>query len=240
MPSYDHGRHWYFLAALGDPQQRLRSIFSEMIAGKSLAVPHGDLIQLIDSEAELRCSFLLRGQEFLTAYPIAESGYTWPMQVHDVHTWPSDVEAHLIASCHGARVCFFDAQYFRHRQLYQEQPQQNFAMAGLGYRLYETIFESAEQEQKLGDTKAYFPVGEDEGGEPDEIKFMSHVEGIREVNFWGIPLFAYTVTLALPDDFPMRLDVFAHATACDKAFSVGDRISGFAWLFGSAVSAGAD
>jgi hypothetical protein len=67
---------------------------------------------------------------------------------------------------------------------------------------------------------------------------MSHVETVREIDFHGTTLRAYTLTLAECDDFPLRLDVFAHPSVCEREFRPGDAISGFAWLFGAARGAG--
>lgn len=236
--SFDHGRHWYFLAADGDPQQKLRAMFGEMAQGNVLTVEHEGVFQMIQAEGDLRCSFLLRGDEFIAGYPIAVDGYGWPLKIHDRVTWPDGIQANLIASCEGARVCLFDAQHFLHRDSYSEESERTFVVAGLAYKLFDTVFESPEQKEKLAETKAYFPVDDAEGGRVDEIKFMSHVEVVREVDFWGTPLLAFTLTLAEPEDFPMRLDIFAHPSACEKEFRPGDRISGFAWLFGAARAAG--
>jgi hypothetical protein len=98
------------------------------------------------------------------------------------------------------------------------------------------MYESPKQEAELSETNAFFPLRGEDGGCVDEIKFMSRVEAAREIDFHGITLRAYTVTLAEPEDFPMRIDVFAHPSVCQRDFQPGDPISGFAWVFGAARS----
>jgi hypothetical protein len=107
-------------------------------------------------------------------------------------------------------------------------------MNALAYRVWPTQFESAEQETLMGQMKAYMPLPGDEASE-DELQFISHVEAVRSIDFDGVPLDVYTVTIALPDDFPMRIDVFTARAVADGQFTVGDRISGACWLFGRLV-----
>jgi hypothetical protein len=179
----------------------------------------------------------MRGEEFLAGYPLVLDGYGWPLRIHDVLPWPDGVQAHLVATCEGSRVCLFDAQHFLHKHTYAGEREQVFVVAALAYRLFETVYEDDNQEFELTGTKAYFPVRAEEGGCLDEIKFMSHVETVREIDFHGTTLRAYTLTLAESDDFPLRLDVFAHPSVCEREFRAGDAISGFAWLFGAARGA---
>jgi hypothetical protein len=161
--SHNHGRHWYFLAVNGDPQARLRGIFAEMAAGGALAVEQDGIYQMIEAAGDLRCSFLMRGEEFLAGYPLVLDGYGWPLRIHEVLPWPDGVQAHLVATCEGSRVCLFDAQHFLHKQAYAGEREQVFVVAALAYRLFETVYENENQEFELTGTKAYFPVRAEEG-----------------------------------------------------------------------------
>lgn len=232
--SFDHGRHWYFLATDGDAQQTLQSIFAKLAGGEALTIEHQQVFQLIDAAGELRCSFLLRNEEFVAGYPLVVDGFGWPLKIHDTVTWPDQVQASLVASCEGQRICLFDTQYFLHKEKYSDAAEKTFVVAALAYKMFDTMYESAEQEAELCNTKAFFPLRPEDGGSADEIKFMSHVESAREIDFHGITLRAYTVTLAEPEDFPMRIEVFAHPSVCERDFQPGDPISGFAWVFGAA------
>lgn len=232
--AFDHGRHWYFLAVEGDAQQTLQRIFASLAAGDAWTIEHQKVYQLIDNAGDLRCSFLLRNEEFIAGYPIVVDGYGWPLKVHDTLTWPDQVQADIVASCEGQRICLFDTQHYLHKDSYSDTQERTFVVGALAYKLYDTIYESPEQEIQLAEEKAFFPLRPEDGGCVDEIKFMSHVEAAREIDFHGIPLRAYTVTLAEPDDFPMRIDVFAHPSVCERDFQPGDAISGFAWIFGAA------
>ena len=231
---FDHGRHWYFLAVDGDAQQTLQRIFSKLADGEAWSVEHQKVFQLIDSTGDLRCGFLLRNEQFIAGYPLVVDGYGWPLKIHDTLTWPDQVQASIVASCEGQRISLFDTQHFLHKDGYAGDSEQMFIVGAIAYKLFDTMYESAEQEAELSETKAFFPLRPEDGGGADEIKFMSHVEAVREIDFHGITLQAYTVTLAEPGEFPMRIDVFAHPTVCEREFQVGDPISGFAWVFGAA------
>ena len=232
--AYDHGRHWYFLAADGEAQQTLQSIFAKLAGEAALTVEHQKHFQLIDAEGDLRCSFLLRNEEFVAGYPMVVDGFGWPLKIHDTVTWPDQVQSSLVASCEGQRITLFDTQHFLHKHTYTDESEHMFVVGAIAYKLFDTMYDSPEQEAELRQTKAYFPLREEDGGTIDEIKFMSHVEAVREIDFHGIPMRAYTVTLAEPEEFPMRIDVFAHPSVCERDFAPGDAISGFAWEFETA------
>ena len=231
--SHDHARHWHFLASAGDPQEQMHQIYQELISGsQSLMTQHEETMHLIDRDGQLRCGLLLHMKQPAAVHPLVVDGFDWPLEICEVLPWPDGCQGHVIASCRGAQVCLYDTHYFLHQHRYRSGEPLQFTVAGLAYSLFGTVFEDEQQAVSLAETKAYFPVSQEEGGEVDEFKFMSHVEAVRETDFHGLPLLVYTVTIALPDDFPMRLDLFAHRSSCEKQFAVGDPISGFAWLFG--------
>lgn len=109
-----------------------------------------------------------------------------------------------------------------------------FRMNALAYRVGRTQFANPEQEALMGQMKAYLPLPGDEASD-DELQFSSHVEAVRSLDFHGVPFDVYTVTLALPDDFPMRVDVYAAQSIADESLAVGDRISAACWLFGRLI-----
>ncbi|MCA9267465.1 MAG: hypothetical protein KDA41_03295 [Planctomycetales bacterium] len=228
----DHGRHWYFLAADGDPQHKLRQIFAQIAAKEALTVQHDGVTQVIDQGEDLRCSFLFRDEQFLAGYPMLADGFGWPLKIRSIVPWPDGVQASLVAECEGTPLSLFDTQHFLNKASYNSGHEQTFIVGAIAYRL----FAADDEPQPPHDAKAFLPATPEEGGQLDDIKFFTQVEAARDVDFWGVPLVAYTVTLAEPQRFPMRVDLFAHASACEKRFAPGDRISGFAWLFGAARS----
>lgn len=232
--AFDHGRHWYFLAIGGDVQQKLRGMFAQLAGGEAIAFEHQKVLQLVQPEGDLRCSFLLRNEQFVAGYPLVLDGFGWPIRIHDTLTWPDGIQANLMGKCNEFDICLFDTQHFLHKDSYRGGRERTFVVAALAYKLFTTIYDNDDQEFELTGKKAFFPLRPEDGGGVDELKFMSHVEAVRELDFWGVPLLAYTVTLAETEEFPLRLEVFAHPSVCEKRFQVGDPISGFAWLFGAA------
>ncbi|MFC1834102.1 hypothetical protein ACFL2Q_05125 [Thermodesulfobacteriota bacterium] len=228
---YGHGRHFYFLEDSGDPHDAVAEIINQILSGESGAgLNHGDYCQVIDARGDLMMSFLLHGRDIVAAYPYEDTGYGWPIEVKEVYVWPEGHEAQIVGSCNGARVGFFDTCFFKYRDTYRQDVPLTFLINGLAYK----VFEGEATEEFSDDFCAYLPLTPEEEGGVDEIKFESRVEEVNDVEFWGVPLLAYTLVLATPNDFPLRLTMYAHESAGPKRFAPGDRIGGYAWLFGMA------
>ena len=178
-------------------------------------------------------SFLARLDGVLTAYPYDDAGYEWPVEVKEVHAWPNGVEAQLVGSCNGARIGFFDTMFFKNGESYRQDVALTFLINGLAYKLSEGEVPEGFSE----DYTCYLPQPPERGGGVDEVSFDSRIEDVKEVDFWGIPLIAYTLTLAVPNGFPLRLTVYSHESAGPRRFDPGDRVAGYAWLFGFARDA---
>ena len=103
--SFDHARHWYFLAIDGDLQNKLRAMLAKVGGGEAIVFEQQKVLQLVQAEGELRCSFVLRNQQFVAAYPLVLDGYGWPLRIHDTLTWPDGIHANLMAKCDGFDVC---------------------------------------------------------------------------------------------------------------------------------------
>ena len=176
-------------------------------------------------------SALVRPGEVLAVYPYDDTGYGWPIAVQSIFPWANGLEAQVIGTCHGATIGFFDTLYFRNKGYYRQDVPLTFLISGLAYKL----FEGEVPEDFSEEFTAYLPLTLAQEGGVDEVQFDSHVEEVREVDFWGIPLIAYTLTLATPEHFAMRLTMYSHESAGPRRFAPGERIRGIAWLFGSAV-----
>ena len=226
-----HGRHFYFLQQRGDPYEVANEIATEiMSSGKGVGLQHGDLFHITDGRGDLMFSFLGRAGEFLTAYPYDDNGFGWPIKVKEIYPWPNGVEGQVVGSCKEARVGLFDTLFFRNKDAYDRDVPLTFLVNGLAYKL----FEGEVPRGFSADYTFYIPLTQEEEGGVDEVKFSSKVEAVEDVDFWGIPLIAYTLTLAVPEDFPLRLRMYSHASAGPRRFRVGDRLAGYAWLFGFA------
>lgn len=232
-----HGRHWQFLRAAGQSDGAIMAhLYQAHLTSQSNVMFLADDVRLLCEPAvELGIGLLMRHEKMRSAFPYAPGGHDWPVEVTEVYEWSDPIEGQLIGSCHGARIGWFDPHFAENRSRYRlNDGPQTIRVNALAYRVGRTTFDSAEQEALMGEMKAYMPI-QDEQASDDEFQFASHVEAVRSLDFHGAPVDVYTVTIALPDDFPMRLDVFTGRAVAEERFAVGDRISGACWLFGRLV-----
>lgn len=236
-----HGRHWQFLRAAGHIDALLMGHMyrAYLTSQANVLFESGGVRMICEPNVELGIAQLLRGEKIVSGFPYAPGGHDWPIEVHGIYAWPDPVEAQLLGSCHGARIGWFDPHFAQNRDRYRPgvgSGALTFRMNALAYRVGRTRFANAEQESLMGETKAYMPIPDPEASE-DELHFISHVEAVRTLDYRGVPVDVYTVTIALPDDFPMRLDVYTGRALADEGerLAVGDRISGACWLFGRLV-----
>jgi hypothetical protein len=228
-----HDRHFYFLQERGAPLNVVDAIANEILqTGQGVGMQHRELFHLCDMNQNLRFSAIFSSvtRTRLTAYPYDDSGFGWPIDVREIYPWANDIEGQISGSCMGARVSLFDTLFFKNKDSYVSGQPIIFLVNGLAYKM----FEGEVPESVSHDYCFYLPLTEQEEGGVDEIKFSSQVEDVEEINFWGISMIAYTLTIATPEGFPLRLRMYAHPSAGPKKFATGDRISGIAWLFGFA------
>jgi hypothetical protein len=232
-----HGRHWQFLRAAGhvDAVMMGHMYRAYLTSQANVLFETGGVRLICEPNVELGIAQLIRDGKIVSAFPYAPGGHDWPIEVHEIYAWPDPIEAQLLGSCHGARVGWFDPHFAQNRDRYKPNSGvQTFRMNALAYRVGRTQFGTAEQESLMGGMRAYMPISDPEASE-DELQFVSHVEAVRTLDYRGVPVDVYTVTIALPDDFPMRLDVYTGRALADERLAVGDRITGACWLFGRLV-----
>lgn len=233
-----HGRHWDFLRQAGLSDGALMALFYQTLVANAQQpiATVGSWSLLAETTPDLTIAVLMNKHQLSSAFPYTAGGHIWPMTVHDRYDWQApNNEAQLIGACHGAAVTWFDTHYAFNKDAYGDPAKPIlFAMSALGYQVWPTQFANDEQAQLMRDMKAYMPLT-DQGefiASADEFQFVSHVEAVRTFNFHGTTMHVFTVTLALPEDFPMRLDVFTPVSAVQGTFDVGDCISGVCWLLG--------
>lgn len=232
-----HGRHWEFFRSAGHTDQDLLALFQEISTAPETETrfQSEDVHLISETGKELSVGLLIHGDRLGSAYPYVESGHTWPIEVAERHEWPSGIEAQLIGSCHGAKIVWFDTRYAENRTTYDAATgPQNFQINGLAYSIWRTTFDSPEHEAEVGGMRAYLPLSDQENyqASDDEIQFMSEVEAAWTVDFHDVPFDVYTITIALPDDFPMRLNLYTPRSMAEDVFTVGERIGGVCWIFG--------
>lgn len=233
-----HGRHWDFFRLAGYSDNDLMSVFGRvsLACQGNILCNVGELNVICEPDQEFGVGLLMNGSKIASAFPHVNGGHIWPIAIRQQNGWPTVMEGQLVGSCLGAKVGWFDGQYGARSSLYKETNQPlNFQINGLAYAVWRTQFETPEHEQLMGGTKAYMPLVDDGGyiASEDEIQFMSHVDEVRSLAFFDVPIDVYTITIALLDDFPMKLNLYAPRVVSKEKFSPGDAINGVCWLFGS-------
>lgn len=189
----------------------------------------------------LRACVLLANDRLVSAYPQVINGPSWPITIREIIPWATGVEGQLSGECHGAAVSFFDTRFYANHRLYKVGQTYDFQMGALAYSLGPA--EDVEMESDIGakvsleGASAYMPASM---GNPDadidDYWFHSPLDGeTRTAQVAGRTLTLYPVTLALPEEFEMRVDLYAAPHALrpgTEAAAPGTDLDGFLWLQG--------
>jgi len=192
----------------------------------------------------LRVWVLLKDEQLESAYPEVYGGPVWPVTITEVVPWANGVEGQITGTCNGATVSFFDTRFYTNKSLYRVGETYNFHMGALAYKV--GVAEEMEAESGTGDSatkvsfrgaRAYMPaVLSSESADIDDYWFYSPVEAPpSEVEFDGRPLRVLPITMALPNDFEMRVPLYAaqHTSGPGmEGIAPGDDMTGFLWLQG--------
>jgi hypothetical protein len=176
-----------------------------------------------------------------SAYPEVQDGPRWPIKVSEIIPWSNGMEAQIAGSCYGAEVRFFDTRYYTNKHRYRVGETYDFGMGALAYTLGRAVDKEAESDVgakvSFKGAAAYMPAGtSDEHADIDDYWCHSPLEGepVRAA-LAGNKLTGYPLIMAIPQDFEMRVKVFAaeHALAPDMAaVQIEDDLEGFLWLHG--------
>jgi hypothetical protein len=192
----------------------------------------------------VRACVLLVNDLLATAYPQGLGGPIWPITVTDVIPWANGIEGQITGECHGAAVSFFDSRFYADRRRYRVGETYDFYMSAFAYVLGPAPHREAESDigAKVSFTgaHAYMPASMgNEGADIDDYWFHSPLEGeISEVDLSGRRLRLFPVTLALPEDFEMRVDLYAAEHVLSpgiESVRPGEDLEGFLWLQGYRV-----
>jgi len=238
-----HGDHWGCVVRASDQGDLLRFI-SDVIreaerpemfqaAGTGMAVH--------SAGERLRARVLVENERLVSAYPEAVGGALWPVTVTEVVTWANGIEGQIKGACHGAEVAFFDTRFYANRRKYRMGETYSFRMSAFAYVLGRAADTEVDTDMgakvSLRGAHAFMPASLDnDTADVDDYWFQSPLEDeVSTAQLAGRLLRVYPVILALPEDFPMALSIYAaqHAVAPDAAnLQPGEDLEGFLWLQG--------
>ena len=193
---------------------------------------HEDLFHLCEATDYLSFSYWITAErKILTVYPYSDSGIDWPLEIKEIHLWPNKIEAQLLCSCNGARIGIYDTLYYRKRDVYRTDQIYQFIISGLVYKIFKKELPADCSE----DFTCYLPISKEDEGGIDEIQFSSYIEDIEEIEAMGLPFYVFTMTLAVVNEFPMKVRMYCPKYINQTPLKEGDRISGYAWIFGYTI-----
>jgi hypothetical protein len=241
------GSHWGILFPdLEHDQQPLWSLIQAVAedpaASEPFDAPAGPGLALYSGGGPLQACVLVDGQNRLvSAFPAVQGGHSWPIMVEGLTPWANGLEGQITGTCHGALVHFFDTRWWANHHRYTVGLTYEFRINGLAYVLRPAearsfALESGQQASTRG-MRAYLPAQaeSEEDADIDDYWFQSPLDARRYETFAAVPLTVYTCALALPDDVPLTLDIYAAPHAQSAALGdlpLGEDVSGFLWLQG--------
>ena len=234
-----HMRHISFLA--GTPPDDnvivhcgalIERILLDMKAKKASSMTFNEYVHIIHQSEYLQLSLLVNTiiPKVVAAYPYVDSGFRWDIEVKEIYQWPEGYQGLICGVCRGVRVCLFDCFFFKNAGRYCSGVTTSFALIAIAYSIV-----SFEHDNKIlsNDFCGFMPASVNEGGGMDEIHFASHVMDVRQFSYEGIEMVAYDIPIARPDEKePLAITVYSYAAVEERRFAIGDRIKGYAWLFG--------
>lgn len=239
-----HGDHWGCLYKEVDKGE-LIGLISKTIEEDRTPDNSVQSVSVYHSPGEgLRMCVLVANERVESAYPQLSGGPIWPITITQVVPWANGLEGQVTGVCMGAAVSFFDTRFYANAIRYTIGETYSFRMGALAYKV--GLAEEMEAESGEGDSvakvslrgaSAFMPATlSNESADIDDFWFYSPLEAVPgQVEFTGRILRVYPVTLALPNDFEMRVSLYTalHTVSPDmEGVAPGDDLTGFLWLQG--------
>lgn len=240
-----HGDHWGCILRASDTGELLgflgkvaNEVENPIVFGTPSGAPG---VVACSPDDPLRACVLMVNGRLATAYPEALGGPLWPVTVREVIPWANGIEGQIKGECHGAEVSFFDTRFYANKRKYHSGETYDFRMSALAYTMEPAPDLEVETDigakVSLKGASAYMPAtAGNESADIDDYWFHSPLEEEpRTVQVVGRTLQIYPVTLALPEEFEMRVNLYAARhilrPGMDRV-APGDDLEGFLWLQG--------
>lgn len=227
---------WQRLLGREDASVWLEESVAELLrpGSGSAGVVHGAWCHVIDRRGPLMLSALLHkpdgggALEVRSLHPYSESGYLWPMQLQLVEQSSDRGTAVVMGKTGPAAMGIFDTMHFR--RTYEDDTEYSFQVSGIALALRREEL----PEQYSADFCGYGSLrlmSMDRQQPADVIELHSVVQATQQVDFWGVPLTRYLLTIAKLGDRELTFDVYGNDDVVGR-YAVGDRIAGHVWVFG--------
>lgn len=279
-PHQGHGGHWGtivntdkvdlidFLQSHLEGSKEVATVNTTMNDEDGLAMPVTVMGLTTGDEEVAMTSLIIEGEErneFIAAFPaLKDTGTEVTMKLVKVNEYANGLEGVLTCETEfGANLCFFDTDYYLHKDEYKIGESYTFKLGALASEA-EVLPEedhvmkfSVEQTINMANAEGS-EIEYDEDGNvvprewimdqlvycmntvdevPDEYGFQSPVTNSKALKIWGTPMYRMNVTVVRTEDEPdaVVIPMYAKKAFFDKKPKKNEAVRGMLWMLGSMV-----
>ena len=275
-----HGGHWGtivntdkvdlidFLQSHLEGSKEVATVNTTMNDEDGLAMPVTVMGLTTGDEVVAMTSLIIEGEErneFIAAFPaLKDTDTEVTMKLVKVNEYANGLEGVLTCETEfGANLCFFDTDYYLHKDEYKIGESYTFKLGALASEA-EVLPEedrvmkfSVEQTINMANAEGS-EIEYDEDGNvvprewimdqlvycmntvdevPDEYGFQSPVTNSKALKIWGTPMYRMNVTVVRTEDEPdaVVIPMYAKKAFFDKKPKKNEAVRGMLWMLGSMV-----
>ena len=279
-PHQGHGGHWGtivntdkvdlidFLQSHLEGSKEVATVNTTMNDEDGFAMPVTVMGLTTGDEEVAMTSLIIEGEErneFIAAFPaLKDTGTEVTMKLVKVNEYANGLEGVLTCETEfGANLCFFDTDYYLHKDEYKIRESYTFKLGALASEA-EVLPEedrvmkfSVEQTINMANAEGS-EIEYDEDGNvvprewimdqlvycmntvdevPDEYGFQSPVTNSKALKIWGTPMYRMNVTVVRTEDEPdaVVIPMYAKKAFFDKKPKKNEAVRGMLWMLGSMV-----
>lgn len=279
-PHQGHGGHWGtivntdkvdlidFLQSHLEGSKEVATVNTTMNDEDGLAMPVTVMGLTTGDEEVAMTSLIIEGEErneFIAAFPaLKDTGTEVTMKLVKMNEYANGLEGVLTCETEfGANLCFFDTDYYLHKDEYKIGESYTFKLGALASEA-EVLPEedrvmkfSVEQTINMANAEGS-EIEYDEDGNvvprewimdqlvycmntvdevPDEYGFQSPVTNSKSLKIWGTPMYRMNVTVVRTEDEPdaVVIPMYAKKAFFDKKPKKNEAVRGMLWMLGSMV-----
>ena len=257
-----------FLQSHLEGSKEVATVNTTMNDEDGLAMPVTVMGLTTDDEEVTMTSLIIEREErneFIAAFPaLKDSGTEVTMKLVKVNEYANGLEGVLTCETEfGANLCFFDTDYYLHKDEYKIGESYTFKLGALASEA-EVLPEedrvmkfSVEQTINMANAEGS-EIEYDEDGNvvprewimdqlvycmntvdevPDEYGFQSPVTNSKSLKIWGTPMYRMNVTVVRTEDEPdaVVIPMYAKKAFFDKKPKKNEAVRGMLWMLGSMV-----
>lgn len=192
----------------------------------------------------------------VSGYPAVKGGILLPLKITEIKEWDNGLEGWITAELSdGRELTFFDADYAINKEKYEIGQSYDFILGALAYYAAEPEskgfkFEGQQAidfKAKMGEEPEYDEDGNvkpiefstaslcaflQAGHAPDEVEYISTVEGVKSVKALGKDFWNFNVIYRSEEDESEEIPTFVLKASDNAEIEKADQLQGILWLTG--------